>query len=57
MRLALGIEYDGTDFHGWQKLADCASVQAEVESALGFVANETVAVQCAGRTTPTRSVS
>ena len=50
MRLALGIEYDGTDFHGWQKLADCASVQAEVESALGFVANETVAVQCAGRT-------
>lgn len=50
MRLALGIEYDGTDFHGWQRLVDCASVQAQVESALSFVANEAIAVQCAGRT-------
>ena len=50
MRLALGIEYDGGDFFGWQKLSHGPSVQAVVESALGFVADAPVAVQCAGRT-------
>ena len=50
MRLALGIEYDGTDFFGWQKLGHGPSVQAVVESALGFVADAPVVVQCAGRT-------
>ncbi len=50
MRLALGIEYDGGDFFGWQKLSHGPSVQAAVESALGFVADAPIAVQCAGRT-------
>jgi tRNA pseudouridine38-40 synthase len=50
MRLALGIEYDGGDFFGWQKLGHGPSVQAVVESALGFVADTPVSVQCAGRT-------
>jgi tRNA pseudouridine38-40 synthase len=50
MRLALGIEYDGTDFQGWQKLSHGPSVQAEVESALSFVADAPTVVQCAGRT-------
>jgi tRNA pseudouridine38-40 synthase len=50
MRLALGIEYDGGDFFGWQKLGHGPSVQAAVESALGFVADAPVVVQCAGRT-------
>jgi tRNA pseudouridine38-40 synthase len=50
MRLALGIEYDGTDFQGWQRLSHAPSVQAAVESALGFVADAPIAVQCAGRT-------
>lgn len=50
MRLALGIEYDGADFHGWQKLAHGSSVQAEMESALSFVADAPTVVQCAGRT-------
>jgi tRNA pseudouridine38-40 synthase len=50
MRLALGIEYDGGDFFGWQKLGHGPSVQAVVESALGFVADATIVVQCAGRT-------
>ncbi|HEX7369704.1 MAG TPA: tRNA pseudouridine(38-40) synthase TruA [Rhodanobacteraceae bacterium] len=50
MRVALGIEYDGTDFFGWQRLAHGPSVQAEVESALSFVANHPVEVTCAGRT-------
>ena len=50
MRIALGIEYDGTDFLGWQRLSHGSSVQASVESALSFVADEPVNVACAGRT-------
>ncbi|HEX5961014.1 MAG TPA: tRNA pseudouridine(38-40) synthase TruA [Rhodanobacteraceae bacterium] len=50
MRVALGIEYDGTDFFGWQRLGHGPSVQAEVESALSFVADHEIEVTCAGRT-------
>jgi tRNA pseudouridine38-40 synthase len=50
MRYALGIEYEGTDFHGWQRLGHGASVQGAVEAALSFVAAHPVAVTCAGRT-------
>jgi tRNA pseudouridine38-40 synthase len=50
MRIALGVEYDGTDFLGWQRLTHGASVQASVERALSFVAAEPVTVTCAGRT-------
>ncbi len=50
MRIALGIEYDGTDFFGWQRLAHAPSIQAEVEAALSFVADHPVEVICAGRT-------
>lgn len=50
MRIALGIEYDGTDYLGWQRLVEGASVQAVVEQALSRVAAHPVAVRCAGRT-------
>lgn len=50
MRIALGIEYDGTDFLGWQRLSHGASVQASLEHALSFVAAEPITVTCAGRT-------
>lgn len=50
MRLALGIEYDGTDFLGWQRLGHGATVQGAVEEALSFVADHAVQVTCAGRT-------
>jgi tRNA pseudouridine38-40 synthase len=50
MRIALGIEYDGTDFLGWQRLPRGATVQGVLESALSFVANHAVEVACAGRT-------
>ncbi|GAP65726.1 pseudouridylate synthase I [Mizugakiibacter sediminis] len=50
MRIALGIEYDGTDFLGWQRLSHGRSVQAEMEAALSFVAAHPVEVTCAGRT-------
>lgn len=50
MRLALGVEYDGSAFCGWQFQDHSPSVQAEVEKALSKVANSPVRVQCAGRT-------
>jgi tRNA pseudouridine38-40 synthase len=50
MRIALGLEFDGTDFLGWQRLTVGASVQAEVERALSKVAAHPVQVSCAGRT-------
>lgn len=50
MRYALGIEYDGTGFFGWQRLTHGSNIQAEVEAALSFVADHPIAVTCAGRT-------
>jgi len=50
MRIALGIEYDGTGFFGWQRLTHGPSIQAAMEAALSFVADHPVAVTCAGRT-------
>lgn len=50
MRIALGLEYDGTHFHGWQRQQNGRAVQAEVEAALSYVADAPVEVQCAGRT-------
>ena len=50
MRIALGIEYDGTDFMGWQRLGHGPSVQAAVERALSKVADAPTEVTCAGRT-------
>ncbi|HVF34277.1 MAG TPA: tRNA pseudouridine(38-40) synthase TruA [Candidatus Saccharimonadia bacterium] len=50
MRIALGIEYDGTDFMGWQVQPHGPSVQDAVEHAVGLVANERVAIACSGRT-------
>lgn len=54
-RYALGVEYDGTAYNGWQRLVaagsrDDRSVQGALESALSFVAGHPVDVVCAGRT-------
>ena len=50
MRYALGIEYDGSKFSGWQRLTEELTVQAAVEKALSFVAHHPVHVVCSGRT-------
>jgi tRNA pseudouridine38-40 synthase len=50
MRLAFGIEYDGSDFFGWQRQSSGRTVQGCVEKALSQVADHEVAVICAGRT-------
>ena len=50
MRIAIGLEYDGTAYNGWQRQRVGDGVQAHVEAALQSVANEAVDVICAGRT-------
>lgn len=50
MRIALGIEYDGSAYFGWQRQAEGATVQACVEHAISVVANHATRVVCAGRT-------
>lgn len=50
MRIALGIEYNGSPFCGWQFQDHSPSVQEAVEKALSKVANHFVRVTCAGRT-------
>ncbi len=50
MRIALSIEYDGSEFHGWQAQSGLRTVQQVVETALSRVANEAITVVCAGRT-------
>ena len=50
MRVALGKEYDGTSYNGWQRQKNGTGVQQRLEEALARVADEPVEVVCAGRT-------
>ena len=51
-RIALGIEYDGSPYSGWQKqkFPQQETVQEYIETALSKVADRNVVVSCAGRT-------
>lgn len=49
-RFALGLEYDGSQFHGWQRQSFLPSVQETLEVALSKVADAPVVTVCAGRT-------
>jgi len=50
VRVALGIEYDGSSYCGWQSQADGRTVQDVLQLALSQVAGETITVIAAGRT-------
>ncbi|MSR15737.1 MAG: tRNA pseudouridine(38-40) synthase TruA [Gammaproteobacteria bacterium] len=50
MRIALGLEYDGTEFCGWQTQHEVSTVQQHVEAALTQIAAHPIQVSCAGRT-------
>lgn len=50
MKIALGVEYDGSRFCGWQTQPEGCSVQDALERALREVADAPVATICAGRT-------
>lgn len=51
-RIALTVEYDGSEFNGWQlqRGSSARSVQSVLEAAISQVANSPVRVFCAGRT-------
>ena len=50
MRFAIGIEYDGTAYNGWQRQRAGVGVQSVIEQALAKVADHDVELTCAGRT-------
>jgi len=50
MRIALGLEYDGSAFCGWQTQPRGCAVQDYLESALAIIAGRETATICAGRT-------
>lgn len=50
MRIALVLEYDGTQYHGWQAQTGLHTVQQSVEHALSKVADTSISIVCAGRT-------
>ena len=54
MRVAIGIEYIGTQYHGWQSQSDSAAniptIQQHIDEALSKIANAPILTTCAGRT-------
>ena len=50
MRLAAGVEYDGSGFFGWQRQRQSPTVQECLEEALAQVADHPLQVHCSGRT-------
>lgn len=50
MRIALGVEYDGAHFSGYQYQSHAPSVQDSLQRALSSVADEPISILAAGRT-------
>jgi tRNA pseudouridine38-40 synthase len=50
MRIALGVEYDGKPYCGWQSQPGGRTVQDTLQSALSHIADAPVTVNAAGRT-------
>jgi tRNA pseudouridine38-40 synthase len=50
VRIALGVEYDGSRFCGWQTQPSGCGVQDALERALSEIAGELLGTTCAGRT-------
>lgn len=50
MRIALGVEYDGRPYCGWQSQPDGMTVQDTLQQALSRIADRPISVNAAGRT-------
>jgi tRNA pseudouridine38-40 synthase len=50
MNFKLLIQYDGTDFHGWQVQENARSIQGELERVIGMLEDAEVKVTGSGRT-------
>jgi tRNA pseudouridine38-40 synthase len=49
-RVAAIVEYDGTEYAGWQSQDHALSIQDAVQAAISFVAGHPIVAICAGRT-------
>jgi tRNA pseudouridine38-40 synthase len=50
MRIALGVEYNGCDFNGWQSQPDGRTVQDKLQLAISRIACDQISIIAAGRT-------
>lgn len=50
MNFKLTIQYDGTDFHGWQMQGNLRTVQSEITCALNLIEGDEVVLHGSGRT-------
>jgi tRNA pseudouridine38-40 synthase len=50
MRITLGVEYDGSEFNGWQSQPDGRTVQDTLQQAISQIADEPISIIAAGRT-------
>ena len=50
LHLKLTLEYDGTNYHGWQLQQNAVTLQGTLEAGLARILNEPVRVRVAGRT-------
>ncbi len=50
MRIALGVEYDGSPFRGWQSQPSDVTVQDRLQAALAGIAGRPISIIAAGRT-------
>lgn len=50
MRYFIFLQYDGTDYHGWQTQPDCVSVQQTIEQKLSLLLRRELFIVGAGRT-------
>jgi tRNA pseudouridine38-40 synthase len=50
MRLAMVVEYDGTEYFGWQIQPDRSTIQGSLETALATILGEKIRLDAAGRT-------
>ncbi len=49
-KIALGIEYLGSNYCGYQRQKHCPTVQGNLEKAIADIADEPIELMCAGRT-------
>jgi tRNA pseudouridine38-40 synthase len=50
VRIALGIQYNGSRYHGWQFQPELITVQGTLQAALAKITTHDVSLLCAGRT-------
>ena len=50
MRFAASVEYEGTNFFGWQRQSSVNSIQEEIENSISQITQSNIKIQGAGRT-------